>query len=197
MAYEVHYLSNGYGGLCLIQFQKKGFNQYRTKRFTSSTKYQCECNQRDSHLHFMSCSKRGGFVSDPTQLCVAVVMTPEHFDEYDPEYDGHFGDWCYDKFEKFTYRNKNRKEEGLPQTISFGYENPASGGTGQNANFQDYDESCSSGKAFIIGYELAWTWHGVIILNEPLLKDIENAKGLLKPLFPDFTPQVIVRGQQV
>jgi hypothetical protein len=132
-------------------------------------------------------------MSDPTQLCVAVVMTPEHFEEYDPE-DGSFINFCYEKYERFTYRNKNREEQGLPQTISFGYENPSSGGSGQNANFQEYG---SDGEAFIVGYELAWTWHGVIMLNEPLLKDIENAKGLLKPLFPDFTPQVIVRGQQV
>jgi hypothetical protein len=132
-------------------------------------------------------------MSDPTTVCVAVVMTPEHFDEYDEE-DGSFVDFCYEKFERYTYRNKNREEQGLPKTISFGYENPASGGSGQNASFQDYG---SNGEAFIVGYELAWTWHGVIMLNEPLLKSIETAKGLLKPLFPDFTPQVIVRGQQV
>ena len=132
-------------------------------------------------------------MSDPTKLCVAVVMTPEHFDEYDPE-DGSFVDFCYKKYEQYTYRNKNREDEGLPETISFGYENPASGGIGQNANFQDYG---SDGEAFIVGYELAWTWHGVIMLNEPVLKAIEGFKKRLKHFLPDFTPQVIVRGFQV
>jgi len=132
-------------------------------------------------------------MSDPTKLCVAVVMTPEHFDEYDPE-DGSFINFCYDKYERFTYKNKNREDEGLPETISFGYENPASGGIGQNANFQEYG---SDEEAFIVGYELAWTWHGVIMLNEPLLKTIEGFKKRLNHFLPDFTPQVIVRGQQV
>ena len=132
-------------------------------------------------------------MSDPTKLCVAVVMTPEHFDEYDPE-DGSFVDFCYEKYEKYTWRNKEREEQGLPETISFGYENPASGGIGQNANFQEYG---SDGEAFIVGYELAWTWHGVIMLNEPLLNHIERFKIRLNHFLPDFTPQVIVRGQQV
>ena len=132
-------------------------------------------------------------MSDPTKLCVAVVMTPEHFDEYDPE-DGSFVDFCYEKYEKYTWRNKEREEQGLPETISFGYENPASGGIGQNANFQKYG---SDGEAFIVGYDLAWTWHGVIMLNEPLLNHIERFKIRLNHFLPDFTPQVIVRGQQV
>jgi len=132
-------------------------------------------------------------MSDPTKLCVAVVMTPEHFDEYDPE-DGSFINFCYEKYERFTYKNKNREDEGLPETISFGYENPASGGIGQNANFQEYG---SDEEAFIVGYELAWTWHGVIVFNEQLLKTIEGFKKRLNHFLPDFTPQVIVRGQQV
>ena len=132
-------------------------------------------------------------MSDPTKLCVAVVMTPEHFDEYDSE-DGSFVDFCYEKYEIFTYKNPLREEQRLPETISFGYENPASGGIGQNANFQDYG---SDGEAFIVGYELAWTWHGVIMLNEDVLRKVEFMKKQLKIHLPQFESQIIVRGQQV
>ena len=94
-------------------------------------------------------------MSDPTHVCVAVIMMPEHFDEYESE-DETFIDFCEEKFEQYTYCND-----------------------------------------FIIGYELASTWNGVILLNEPLLKEIESMKKELKILFPNFTPQVIVRGFQV
>jgi len=132
-------------------------------------------------------------MSDPTKLCVAVVMTPEHFDEYDPD-DGSFVDFCYDKYEIFTYKNPLREEQRLPETISFGYENPQSGGIGQNANFQQYG---SDGEAFIVGYELAWTWHGVIMLNEDVLRKVEYMKRQMKIHLPLFESQIIVRGQQV
>ena len=120
-------------------------------------------------------------------------MTPEHFDEYDPD-DGSFVDFCYDKYEIFTYKNPLREEQRLPETISFGYENPQSGGIGQNANFQQYG---SDGEAFIVGYELAWTWHGVIMLNEDVLRKVEYMKRQMKIHLPLFESQIIVRGQQV
>jgi hypothetical protein len=82
----------------------------------------------------------------------------------------------------------------LPETISFGYENPQSGGIGQNANFQEYG---SDGEAFIVGYELAWTWHGVIMLNEDVLRKVESMKRQMKTHLPQFESQIIVRGQQV
>jgi len=132
-------------------------------------------------------------MSDPCKVYVAVVMTPEHFDEYDPE-DGSFINFCYDKYEIFTYKNPLREEQRLPETISFGYENPASGGIGQNANFQQYG---SDGEAFIVGYELAWTWHGVIMLNEDVLRKVEYMKRQMKIHLPLFESQIIVRGQQV
>ena len=132
-------------------------------------------------------------MSDPCKVYVAVVMTPEHFDEYDPD-DGSFVDFCYDKYEIFTYKNSLREEQRLPETISFGYENPASGGSGQNANFQEYG---SDEKAFIVGYELAWTWHGVIMLNEDVLRKVEYMKRQMKIHLPLFESQIIVRGQQV
>ena len=132
-------------------------------------------------------------MSDPCKVYVAVVMTPEHFDEYDPD-DGSFVDFCYDKYEIFTYKNPLREEQRLPETISFGYENPQSGGIGQNANFQEYG---SDGEAFIVGYELAWTWHGVIMLNEDVLRKVEYMKRQMKIHLPLFESQIIVRGQQV
>lgn len=132
-------------------------------------------------------------MSDPCKVYVAVVMTPEHFDEYDPE-DGSFINFCYDKYEIFTYKNPLREEQRLPETISFGYENPQSGGIGQNANFQEYG---SDGEAFIVGYELAWTWHGVIMLNEDVLRKVEYMKRQMKIHLPLFESQIIVRGQQV
>jgi len=132
-------------------------------------------------------------MSDPCKVYVAVVMTPEHFDEYDPD-DGSFVDFCYDKYEIFTYKNPLREEQRLPETISFGYENPQSGGIGQNANFQEYG---SDGEAFIVGYELAWTWHGVIMLNEDVLGKVEYMKRQMKIHLPLFESQIIVRGQQV
>jgi hypothetical protein len=132
-------------------------------------------------------------MSDPCKVYVAVVMTPEHFDEYDPD-DGSFVDFCYDKYEIFTYKNSLREEQRLPETISFGYENPQSGGIGQNANFQEYG---SDGEAFIVGYELAWTWHGVIMLNEDVLRKVEYMKRQMKIHLPLFESQIIVRGQQV
>ena len=132
-------------------------------------------------------------MSDPCTVYVAVVMTPEHFDEYDPD-DGSFVDFCYDKYEIFTYKNPLREEQRLPETISFGYENPQSGGIGQNANFQQYG---SDGEAFIVGYELAWTWHGVIMLNEDVLRKVEYMKRQMKIHLPLFESQIIVRGQQV
>lgn len=132
-------------------------------------------------------------MSDPCKVYVAVVMTPEHFDEYDPD-EGSFVDFCYDKYEIFTYKNPLREEQRLPETISFGYENPQSGGIGQNANFQQYG---SDGEAFIVGYELAWTWHGVIMLNEDVLRKVEYMKRQMKIHLPLFESQIIVRGQQV
>ena len=72
-------------------------------------------------------------MSDPCKVYVAVVMTPEHFDEYDPD-DGSFVDFCYDKYEIFTYKNSLREEQRLPETISFGYENPQSGGIGHQSD---------------------------------------------------------------
>jgi hypothetical protein len=132
-------------------------------------------------------------MSDPCKVYVAVVMTPEHFDEYDSD-DGSFVDFCYDKYEIFTYKNPLREEQRLPETISFGYENPQSGGIGQNANFQEYG---SDGEAFIVGYELAWTWHGVIMLNEDVLRKVEYMKRQMKIHLPLFESQIIVRGQQV
>lgn len=132
-------------------------------------------------------------MSDPCKVYVAVVMTPEHFDEYDPD-EGSFVDFCYDKYEIFTYKNPLREEQRLPEKISFGYENPQSGGIGQNANFQQYG---SDGEAFIVGYELAWTWHGVIMLNEDVLKKVEYMKRQMKIHLPLFESQIIVRGQQV
>ena len=132
-------------------------------------------------------------MSDPCKVYVAVVMTPEHFDEYDPD-EGSFVDFCYDKYEIFTYKNPLREEQRLPETISFGYENPLSGGIGQNANFQEYG---SDGEAFIVGYELAWTWHGVIMLNEDVLRKVEYMKRQMKIHLPLFESQIIVRGQQV
>jgi hypothetical protein len=132
-------------------------------------------------------------MSDPCKVYVAVVMTPEHFDEYDPD-DGSFVDFCYDKYEIFTYKNPLREEQRLPEKISFGYENPQSGGIGQNANFQQYG---SDGEAFIVGYELAWTWHGVIMLNEDVLRKVEYMKRQMKIHLPLFESQIIVRGQQV
>jgi len=133
-------------------------------------------------------------MSDPTHVCVAVIMTPEHFDEYESE-DETFIDFCEEKFEQYTYCNDAWKE-GMPSQITFGYESSAAWGIGQNSDFQDgHDETV--GNVFIIGYELASTWNGVILLNEPLLKEIESMKKELKILFPNFTPQVIVRGFQV
>jgi hypothetical protein len=132
-------------------------------------------------------------MSDPTKVYVAVVMTPDQFPEYDPD-DGSFVDFCYDKYEIFTYKNPLREEQRLPETISFGYENPQSGGIGQNANFQEYG---SDGEAFIVGYELAWTWHGVIMLNEDVLRKVESMKRQMKTHLPQFESQIIVRGQQV
>ena len=132
-------------------------------------------------------------MSEPTTVYVAVVMTPEHFDEYDSD-EGSFVDFCYNKYEIFTYNNPLREEQRLPETISFGYENPQSGGIGQNANFQEYG---SDGEAFIVGYELAWTWHGVIMLNEDVLRKVEGLKRKLKIHLPQFESQIIVRGLQV
>ena len=132
-------------------------------------------------------------MSEPTTVYVAVVMTPEHFDEYDSD-EGSFVDFCYNKYEIFTYNNPLREEQRLPETISFGYENPQSGGIGQNANFQEYG---SDGEAFIVGYELAWTWHGVIMLHEDVLRKVEGLKRKLKIHLPQFESQIIVRGLQV
>ena len=61
----------------------------------------------------------------------------------------------------------------MPEVITFGYESNVSGGVGQNATFQDYG---MESEGFIIGYEMAWTWHGVIVFNEQLLKTIEGFK---------------------
>ena len=134
-------------------------------------------------------------MSDPTKVYVAVVMTPDQFPEYASDADWQrFSDWCYEKFEKYTYKNPSRSRQGLPGVITFGYESNVSGGVGQNATFQDYG---MESEGFIIGYEMAWTWHGVIVFNEMLLKEIEKAKSTLKPLFPNHTPQIIVRGNQV
>ena len=41
-------------------------------------------------------------MSDPTHVCVAVIMMPEHFDEYESE-DETFIDFCEEKFEQYTY----------------------------------------------------------------------------------------------
>lgn len=134
-------------------------------------------------------------MSDPTKVYVAVVMTPDQFPEYASDADWQrFSDWCYGKFEKYTYKNPNREDEGLPEVITFGYESNVSGGVGQNATWQDYG---MESEGFIIGYEMAWTWHGVIVFNEQLLKTIEGFKKRLNHFLPNFTPQIIVRGNQV
>jgi len=133
-------------------------------------------------------------MSDPTHVCVAVVMTPEIFPDYDPE-DENFIEFCEEKYEQYTYCNDAWKE-GMPSQITFGYESSAAWGIGQNSDFQDgHDETLSN--VFIIGYELASTWNGVIVFNDALLKEIEEKKSILKRLLHYGTPQVIVRGFQV
>ena len=56
-------------------------------------------------------------MSDPTHVCVAVIMMPEHFDEYESE-DETFIDFCEEKFEQYTYCNDAWKE-GMPSQITF------------------------------------------------------------------------------
>ena len=133
-------------------------------------------------------------MSDPTQVCVAVVMEEYQFGDCLDNHDS-FTDYMDEKYGEYTYRNEDWKE-GMPSQITFGYESSAAWGIGQNSVFQSgHDETV--GDVFIIGYELASTWNGVIVLNEELLDEITRLRHKLETLFPDFTPQVIVRGFQV
>jgi len=133
-------------------------------------------------------------MSDPTKVCVAVVLDKSEYPDWDDNHDT-FTDYMDEKYEEYTYRNENMTED-MPEQISFGYESSTAWGIGQNSGFQSgHDETV--GDVFIIGYELASTWNGVIILNEELLDEITRLRHKLETLFPDSKPQVIVRGFQV
>ena len=132
-------------------------------------------------------------MSDPTHVCVAVVMEEHQFCGYG-NHDS-FTDYMEDKYSEYTWQNDERTED-MPSQITFGYESSTSWGKGQDYVFQDgHDDTI--GEVFIIGYELASTWNGVIVFNEELLGEISHRKHKLEVLFPDIMPQVIVRGFQV
>ena len=133
-------------------------------------------------------------MSDPTHVCVAVILEKKHYPDW---HDSHetFIDYMEEKYSDYTWQNDERTED-MPEHISFGYESSTSWGKGQDYVFQDgYDNTI--GEVFIIGYELASTWNGVIVFNEELLDEISHRRHKLEELFPDIKPQVIVRGFQI
>ena len=132
-------------------------------------------------------------MSDPVLVCVAVILKEE------------------DK--RLDWRKRRElKEQGKnpPTFICYGYEDNNAHGAGQDTDWQNtswndkapkygdegYDEWHEENTRHIYGYEIASTWHGIIVFNGELHKAIEKKTKELREWFPNATIETIVRGKQ-
>tara|TARA_R100000152_G_C6606083_1_gene61544 strand:- start:178 stop:546 length:369 start_codon:yes stop_codon:yes gene_type:complete len=120
---------------------------------------------------------------DPVRLCVVVS-----FDGYDEVPSDPKPVSEYKDPDVFCLRR-----------LSFGYENYDSWGAGQDEYWQDYDfarDETEREAPEFIGFIIASTWNGMIVVNDDAEKMIQQAKKQLKELFPKKESFIVVRGLQ-